>query len=136
MDLEGQGQLSNLGGQGTASGQLGLASETRGAAEERIALQIAIDASTHEAAYGQDDNDSSQGSDEEDRISQAASVACTADSSMYLVIIMPEKVPVCFLCSFPADSPNPLLVLELDAEVSYRPWMSYNKVYMNKVVIG
>ena len=143
MDLEGQGQLSNLGGQGTASGQqgtgsgqLGLASETRGAAEDRIALQVAIDESAHEAAYGQDDNDSSQGSDEEDRISQAASVACTADSSMDLVVIMPEKVPVCFLCSFRADSPNPLLVLVLDAEVSYRPWMSYNKVYKGTLVIG
>ena len=135
MDLEGQGQLSNLGGQGTASGQqgtgsgqLGLAYETRGAAEDRIALQAAIDESAHEAAYGQGDNESSQESDEEDRISQAASVACTADSSMDLVVIMPEKVPVCFLCSFRADSPNPLLVLVLDAEVSYRPWMSYNKV--------
>ena len=105
MDLEGQGQLSNLGGQGTASGQLGLARETRGAAEDRIALQVAIDESAHEAAYGQDDNDSSQGSDEEDRISQAASVACTADSSMGLVVIMPVKVPVRLLCSFSCGFP-------------------------------
>ena len=61
---------------------------------------------------------------------------CTVDSSVDLVVIMPEKVPVCFLCSFRADSPNPLLVLVLDAEVSYRPWMSYNKVYKGKNVIG
>ena len=143
MALEGQGQPSNLREQGTASGQqgtgsdqLGLASETRGAAEDRIALQVAIDESAHEAAYGQGDSESNQDSDEEDRFSQAASVACTADLSVDLVVIMPEKVPVCFLCSFRADSPNPLLVVVLDAEVSYRPWMSYNKVYKGKVVIG
>ena len=101
MALEGDGQPSDLGEQGmasgqqgTGSGQLGLASETRGAAEDRIALQVAIDESAHEAAYGQGDNESSQDSDEEDRISQAASVACTADSSMDLVVIMPGQVPV------------------------------------------
>ena len=143
MDLEGQGQLSNLGGQGTASGQLGLgsgqlglASETRGAAEERIALQAAIDQSALEAAYDQGDHESNENSDEEDRFSQAASLACTVDNSVALVVIMPEKVPICFLCSFRADSPNPLVQVVLDAEVSYRPWMSYNKVYKGKVVIG
>ena len=143
MDLEGDGQPSDLrerrtasGQQGTGSGQLGLASETRGAAEDRIALQVAIDESAHEAAYGQGDHESSENSYEEDRFSQAASLACTVDSSVDLVVIMPEKVPVCFLCSFRADSPNPLLVVLLDAEVSYRPWMSYNKVYKGKVVIG
>ena len=31
---------------------------------------------------------------------------------------------------------NPLLQVVLDAEVSYRPWMSYNKVFKGKVVIG
>ena len=49
---------------------------------------------------------------------------------------MPERVPICCLCDFRADSPNPLVQVVLDAEVSYRPWMSYNKVYKNKVVIG
>ena len=145
MALEGDGQPWDLLDQGTASGQqgrgsgqLGLASETRGAAEDRIALQAALDASAREAACGQGDSESSQDSDEEDRSSQAASVACTADSStMDLVVIMPEKVPVCFLCSCRADSPNPLLVLVFDAEVGYRPWMSYNKVYnRGKVVMG
>ena len=143
MALEGDGQPSDLrerrtasGQQGTGSGQLGLASETRGAAEDRISLQAAIDQSALEAAYGQGDHESNENSDEEDRFSQAASLACTVDSSVDLVVIMPEKVPVCFLCSFRADSPNPLLVLVLDAEVSYRPWMSYNKVYKGKVVIG
>ena len=136
MALEGQGQLSNLGWQGTASGQqgtgsgqLGLARETRGAAEDRISLQAAIDQSALEAAYGQGDHESNENSDEEDRCSQAASLAslCSVD----LVVLMPEKVPVCFLCSFRADSPDPLLVVVLDAEaeVRYRPWMSYNKVY-------
>ena len=105
MDLEGQGQLSNLGGQGTASGQLGLASETRGEAEERIAFQVAMDESAREADLGQDDNESIQESDEEDRQSQVASLANTVDSSMDLVIIMPDKIPVCFLCSF---NQNPL----------------------------
>ena len=110
--LEGDGQPSDLGEQGTASGQQGtgsgqrgLASETRGAAEDRIALQVAIDASAHEAAYGQGDNESSQHSHEEDSISHAASVACTADSSMGLVVIMPVKVPVRLLCSFSCGFP-------------------------------
>ena len=129
MDLEGQGQLSNLGGQGTASGQLGLARETRGAAEDRIALQAAIDQSAFEAAYGQEDHESDENSDEEDRCSQAASLACTVDNSVALVVIMPERVPICCLCDSRADSPNPLVQVVLDAEVSYRPWMSYNKVY-------
>ena len=104
MDLEGDGrrtasgqqgtgsgqQGTGSGQQGTGSGQLGLASETRGAAEDRIALQVAIDESAHEAAYGQGDSESNQDSDEEDRFS----VACTADLSVDLVVIMPEKVPV------------------------------------------
>ena len=143
MDLEGQGQLSNLGGQGTASGQqgtgsgqLGLASETRGAAEDRIALQAAIDQSAFEAAYGQEDHESDENSDEEDRCSQAASLACTVDNSVALVVIMPERVPICCLCDSRADSPNPLVQVVLDAEVSYRPWMSYNKVYKGTLVIG
>ena len=147
MYLEGDGQPSDLrerrtasgqqgtgsGQQGTGSGQLGLASETRGAAEDRIALQVAMDESAHEAAPGQEDNEWSQESDEEDRKSQAVSLS---DSSMDLVVIMPDKVPVCFLCSFPADSPNPLLDAEVLVVVSYRPWFSYNKVYSRNVLIG
>ena len=82
-----------------------MASETRGDAEERIAFQVALDESAHEAAFGQGDNATSQESDEEDRKSQAASLANTADGSKDLVVIMPDKVPVCFLCSFRADSP-------------------------------
>ena len=128
MDLEGQGQLSNLGGQGTASETRGAASETRGAAEDRIALQAAIDQSALEAAYDQGDHESNENSDEEDRFSQAASLACTVDNSVALVVIMPERVPICCLCDSRADSPNPLVQVVLDAEVSYRPWMSYNKV--------
>ena len=107
MYLEGDGQPSDLreqgtasGQQGTGSGQLGLASETRGAAEDRIALQVAIDESAHDATLGLNDTESSQESDEEDRKSQAASLANSADGSMDLVVIMPDKVPVCFLCSF------------------------------------
>ena len=108
MDLEGDGQSWDLrerrtasgqqgtgsGQQGTGSGQLGLASETRGEAEERIAFQVAMDESLHEAALGQGDNESSQESDEDDRQSQAASLANTDDSSMDLVILMPGKIPV------------------------------------------
>ena len=155
MDLERDGQSSDLrerrtasgqqgtgsGQQGTGFGQLGLASETRGEAEERIAFQVAMDESAHEAALGQGDNESSQESDEEDRQSQAASLANTADSSMDLVILMPDKIPVCFLCSFSADSPNPLLDVEAMVVVdkgtlSFRPWMSYNKVFRKHVLIG
>ena len=143
MALEGYGQPSDRreqgtapGQQGRASGQRGTASGNRGTAEDRIALELALNESARDTGSRQDDGDSSQDSDEEDRISQAASVACTADSSMDVVVIMTDKVPVCLLCSFRADSPNPLLVLVLDAEVSYRPWMSYNKVYTGRVVNG
>ena len=137
MGLEGDGQQgTGSGQQGTGSGQLGLASETRGAAEERIAFQVAMDESAHEAARGQGDDGSGQESDEEDRQSQAASLANTADGSIDLQVIMPEKPPVCFLCSLSADSPNPLVDAEELVEGSYRPWMSYNKVYKGKVVIG
>ena len=143
MDLEGDGrrtasgqQGTGSGQQGTGSGQLGLASETRGAAEERIAFQVALDESAHEAARGQGDDGSSQESDEEDRQSQAASLANTADGSIDLQVIMPEKPPICFLCSLSADSPNPLVDAEELVEGSYRPWFSYNKVRSRGVVIG
>ena len=141
MGLEGAGQSwgerhTASGQQGTGSGQLGLASETRGEAEERIAFQVAIDESAHEAASGQGDNESSQESDEEDRQSQAASLANTADGSIDLQVIMPEKPPICFLCSLSADSPNPLVDAEELVEGSYRPWFSYNKVRSRGVVIG
>ena len=119
MDLEGDGQSWDLrergtasgqqgtgsGQQGTVSGQLGLGSETRGEAEDRIALQVALDESARDATIGLNDNESSQESDEDDRQSQAASLANTADTSMDLVIIMPDKIPVCFLCSFRFDYP-------------------------------
>ena len=143
MYLEGEGQQSDSrerrtasGQQGTGSGQLGLASETRGEAEERIAFQVAIDESAHEAARGQGHDESSQESDEEDRQSQAASLANTADGSIDLQVIMPEKPPICFLCSLSADSPNPLVDAEELVEGSYRPWFSYNKVQSRGVVIG
>ena len=143
MDLEGDGrrtasgqQGTGSGQQGTGSGQLGLASETRGEAEERIAFQVAIDESAHEAARGQGHDESSQESDEEDRQSQAASLANTADGSIDLQVVMPEKPPICFLCSLSADSPNPLVDAEELVEGSYRPWFSYNKVRSRGVVIG
>ena len=109
MGLEGAGQSwgerhtasgqqgTGSGQQGTGSCQLGLGSETRGEAEDRIALQVALDESARDATLGLNDNESSQESDEEDRKSQAASLADTADGSMDLVVIMPDKVPVCFL---------------------------------------
>ena len=150
MGLEGDGpscrtasgqQGTGSGQQGTGSGQLGLGSETRGEAEDRIALQVALDESARDATIGLNDNESSQESDEDDRQSQAASLANTADTSMDLVIIMPDKVPVCCLCSCRADSPNPLLDVEAMVVVdkgtlSFRPWMSYNKVFRKHVLIG
>ena len=151
MGLEGAGQSwgerhtasgqqgTGSGQQGTVSGQRGLGSETRGEAEDRIALQVALDESARDATLGLNDNESSQESDEDDRQSQAASLANTADTSMDLVIIMPDKMPVCFLCSFRADSPNPLLDVEAMVVVdkgtlSFRPWMSYNKVFRKHVL--
>ena len=85
MGLEGAGQSwgerhtasgqqgTGSGQQGTVSGQLGLGSETRGEAEDRIALQVALDESARDATLGLNDNESSQESDEDDRQSQAAS---------------------------------------------------------------
>ena len=148
MGLEGAGQSwgerhtasgqqgTGSGQQGTVSGQRGLGSETRGEAEDRIALQVALDESARDATLGLNDNESSQESDEDDRQSQAASLANTADGSMDLVIIMPDKIPVCFLCSLSADSPNPLLDADEVVVVGHRPWMSYNKVYRKNVLIG
>ena len=115
MDLEGDGrrtasgqQGTGSGQQGTGSGQLGLASETRGDAEERIAFQVALDESAHEAARGQGDDGSSQESDEEDRKSQAPSLANSVDGSSDLPSIMPYKPPTCPLCGAKADSESPL----------------------------
>ena len=129
-------QGTGSGQQGTVSGQRGLGSETRGEAEDRIALQVALDESARDATIGLNDNESSQESDEDDRQSQAASLANTADGSIDLQVIMPEKPPVCFLCSLSADSPNPLVDAEELVEGSYRPWMSYNKVLNRGVLIG
>ena len=86
-----RGTASGL--RGTASGQRGTASGNRGKAEDRSALQLAIDESTRDKASGQDDGDSSQESDEEDRKSQAPSLADSADGLSDLPIIMPHKPP-------------------------------------------
>ena len=113
MELEREGEQADSGQRGTVSGQRDTAF------------------GQHDAASDLDVGASGDGSDEMDGKSQAPSLATSADGSMELPVVMPDKLPVCFLCDSNAGSPSPLVDY-----TPYRPWGSYNKVKRQGVVLA